>query len=410
MHGDSRSKVAQAFVRYTEPLIFSKRWITLLVLATITAFFGYHASKLRMDTGFEKQLPLGHPYMGVYQQYQKDFGGANIVLLAVMQKSGEEIYTADFMQTLEQATKAVYYTPGVDRSRVSSLFTPNVRYMEVVESGFQGGNVVPASFKPTPEMLAKVRSNVARSDVMGRLVANDQSGAMVVSELVERDPITGVRLDYIDTAHRLEQVRQRFISKTKYEYVLTEDVGPFAKGDVVKTEYKDTRPWWFSVTSLQVTPDETGAEPVKISASQLEVRESENADYNPNIDIAIIGFAKAVGDIADSAIEVFSFFGLTLLLVWLLLSWYCGSLAVGFLPLACGVLAVVWELGMLHLFGFGLDPFAVLMPFIVLAISTSHGIQITNFWLNEVADHGLDSFAASRATYRRLVIPGISAL
>lgn len=409
MHGDSRSKAAQAFVRYTEPLIFSKRWVTLLVLSAITVFFGYHASQLRMDTGFEKQLPLGHPYMGVYQEYQKEFGGANIILLAVMQKNGEEIYTADFMSTLEQATKAVYYTPGVDRSRVSSLFTPNVRYMEVVESGFQGGNVVPANFKPTPEMLERVKSNVARSDVMGRLVANDQSAAMVVSELVEHDPITKVRLDYIDTAHRLEQVRHRFISETKFEYVLTEDVGPFARGEVVKTEYKDTRSWWFPLTSFTITPDEIDAAPVKIGAGQVDVREVENTEYNPNIDIAIIGFAKAVGDIADSAIEVFSFFGLTLLLVWLLLSWYCGSLAVGFLPLACGVLAVVWELGMLHAFGFGLDPFAVLMPFIVLAISTSHGIQITNFWLNEVAG-GLGSFEGSKATYRRLVIPGISAL
>lgn len=410
MHGDSHSKAAQLFVRYTEPLIFNKRWITLLVLTALTAFFGYHASKLRMDTGFEKQLPLGHPYMSVYQQYQREFGGANIVLLAVSQKSGEHIYTADFMHTLEQATRAVYYTEGMDRSRVSSLFTPNVRYMEVVESGFQGGNVVPSNFRPTPEMLEKVRSNVARSDVMGRLVANDQSAAMVVSELVERDPITGERLDYLDTAHKLEQVRHRFISPTKFEYVLKDDLGPLPAGSVVKTQYLDTRGLFSRFTSFEYETDDPDAEPLTIRHSQVEVREVENPDYNPNIDIAIIGFAKAVGDIADSALEVFGFFGLTLILVWLLLSWYCGSLAVGFLPLACGVLAVVWELGMLHLFGFGLDPFAILMPFIVLAISTSHGIQITNFWLNEVADHGLDSFAASRATYRRLVIPGISAL
>lgn len=409
MHGDSRSKFAQLFVRVTEPMIFNRRWATLLVLGLATLFFGYHATQLRMDTGFDKQLPLGHPYMGIYHQYQSEFGGANIVLLAVMQKNGD-IYTPEFMDSLRKATDAVYFTPGVDRSRVSSLFTPNVRYMEVVESGFQGGNVVPADFKPTPEMLAKVRSNVSKSDVRGRLVANDQSAAMIVSELLEKDPVTGKKLDYIDTAHRLEQVRHRFISPTKLEYVAKVDAGPYKKGDVVKTAYLDTRSWAFPLSTVVVQPDEVDAEPVEFRGYQLDVRTVDNPDYNPNIDIAIIGFAKAVGDIADSAVEVFSFFGLTLILVWLLLWQYCGSPSIALLPLICGVLAVVWELGMLQLFGYGLDPFAVLMPFIVLAISTSHGIQITNFWLNEVADNGLPSFEASRATYRRLVIPGISAL
>ncbi|MEN8720422.1 MAG: MMPL family transporter [Oceanococcaceae bacterium] len=409
-HGEVNSRAAQLFVRYTEPLIFSRRWLTLLVLGLMTVFFAFEAAQLRMDTGFEKQLPLGHPYMGVYQEYQKEFGGANIVLMAVMQKDGGDIYTADFMATLEQATRAVYFMPGVDRSRVSSLFTPNVRYMEVVESGFQGGNVVPSNYQPTADMLARVRSNVARSDAIGRLVANDQTGAMIFSELVETDPVTGARLDYMDTEDRLEQIRQRFLSPERYEFVLKEPVGPLAAGTVVRTEYQDPRGLFQRFQRFTYELDEPGAEPLTIRGSQVDIRESANPDFNPNVDVAVIGFAKAVGDIADSAIEVFGFFGITLLLVWILLSWYCGSLGVGFLPLACGILAVVWELGMLHAFGFGLDPFAVLMPFIVLAISTSHGIQITNFWLNEVADHGLGSFEASRATYRRLVIPGISAL
>ena len=77
---------------------------------------------------------------------------------------------------------------------------------------------------------------------------------------------------------------------------------------------------------------------------------------------------------------------------------------------AQSVLAVIWELGLLHLFGYALDPFGILVPFLVLSIGVSHGIQITSFWLYEVADHGLGSFEASRATYRRLVTPGISAV
>ena len=410
MHADTRGRFSQAFVRLTEPMIFGRRGVTLTVMAVITLFMAWQASHLKIDAGFEKQIPLQHPYIKVYKQYEKEFGGANTTLVALTQNEGE-IYTPSFMKTLRDLTDAVYFTPGVDRSRVSSIFTPNVRYLEVVEGGFSGGNVVPADFSPTPEMLDKVKANVEKAGIIGRLVANDQTGAMVFSELLERHPVTGERLDYIATAHRLEDIRGRFTSPKMYEMRLKEPVGSLEADALIKTVYADPRGLTFPFSSVQATEEgEGGVEIVhEVRGWDVEVTELENPDYNPDIDIHIIGFTKAVGDIADSALEVFSYFGVTVFLVWLLLSWYCGSFKVAAIPTACGILAVTWELGLLHMFGFGLDPFAILMPFIVLAISTSHGIQITNFWLNE-SSGGVPAFEAARNTYRRLVIPGISAL
>lgn len=406
---DSRSRFANAFIRVTEPLIFSKRWITLTVMAVITALLGWQASHLKIDAGFEKQIPLQHPYIQVYKQYEKEFGGANTTLVALTRKSGD-IYDPGFMATLRKLTDAVYYTPGIDRSRVSSIFTPDVRYLEVIEGGFQGGNVVPAEFDGSPEMIARVRSNVSKAGIIGRLVANDQSGAMVFSELLERDPVTGKKLDYIATAHRLEDIRQHFTNPKLYQFKLKEAAQGYEAGDIVQTLYHDERGPLFNFRSFQVPEAGSGDGMITLKGSQLEVVEQDNADYNPDVDVLIIGFTKAVGDIADSTVEVFSFFGLTVFLVWLLLAWYCGSFKVATLPTLCGILAVIWELGLLHLLGYGLDPFAVLIPFIVLAVSTSHGIQITNFWLYESADYGLNAFDASVATYRRLVIPALSAL
>ena len=412
MH-DSRSAFAQAFVRLTEPLVFSKRWLTVSVMAVITVLLAWQAAQLRIDAGFEKQIPLEHEYIQIYKQYEQEFGGANVTLLALRQtEPGQDIYTPEFMASLQALTNAVYYTPGMDRSRVSSLFTPNVRYLEVVEGGFQGGNVVPADFKPTPRMLERVRSNVDKAGIVGRLVGNKHNAAMVYGELLERDPVTGARLDYVETSHRLDEIRRRFTEQTAYDLRLKTAQAGLPAQRVIQTLYKDPRGVLFGFQSyrFEVTGEDGGIEFRSVKGSDLEVVERVNPDYNPNVDIHIIGFAKAVGDIADSALEVFSFFGLTVFLVWLLLAWYCGSLKVAALPTICGILAVIWELGMLHLFGYGLDPFAVLMPFIVLAISTSHGIQITNFWLNESADNGLGAYDAAVATYRRLVIPGISAL
>ena len=415
MHGDARGAFSQLFIRVTEPIVFGRRGRTIWVLALITLFLGWHASQLKLDTGFEKQLPLGHPYIQVFKEYQEQFGGANLVLFALVRNEdapGEDIYEAEFLATLKKLTKAVFFTPGMDRTRVSSIFTPDVRYVEVREEGLYGGNVIPADYRPTPEMLARVRSNVTKAKVLGRLVANDLSGAMVFSELLDINPITGEKLDYVKTAELIEDVRQRIINDKKYEFRLKEDYLTMKAGDVALVRYSNPKSWNFAFRKFDFKVElETGEKVTKrLPGRAFEVVEGDNPDYNPHVDVHIVGFAKVVGDIADASLEVVGFFALTIFLVWMVLAWYTGSFLVALLPLSCGLLAVVWELGLLHLLGFGLDPFAILVPFLVLAISTSHGIQITSFWLLEVADKGLDSLEASRGTYRRLVIPGLTAL
>ena len=97
---------------------------------------------------------------------------------------------------------------GIDRGRVQSLFTPNVRYMEVVEDGIEAGNVVDSEFVPTPEALAKVRENILKAGIRGRLVANDFSGALVSAIVLEKDA-TGKPIDPIEVARELESARAR---------------------------------------------------------------------------------------------------------------------------------------------------------------------------------------------------------
>lgn len=414
MHSNSNlSGFSKWYVDVTVPLIFYKRRSLLAVLLLITLALGWQASQLRLDAGFEKMLPLEHPYIQVFKQYEREFGGANLVLLALQQRPGSgDIYQEAFMNTLREATDAMFFLPGMDRSRVSSIMTPDVRFLEVMEYGFQGGNVVPADFAPTPQMLEKVRKNVSKAGIVGRLVSNDQTGAMVFGELLEIDPISGDKLDYFETADRIEAVRQRFTSPTRYEFLLKHDHDSMPAGDVIHIAYEDPRDLFFRWKRFSIRYQSSDQSFITrtFQGSELEVRERENPDFNADIEVHVIGFAKIMGDVADHASEVVGYFALTLFLVWLVLWLYTGSPIISLLPLSCAVLAVVWELGLLHLLGFGLDPFAILVPFLVVAISISHGIQITSFWLLEAAERSLSSFDASMSTYKRLVVPGLTAL
>jgi predicted RND superfamily exporter protein len=189
--------------------IFHWRKPLLVLFLLITVALGYSASQLRVQAGFTKMIPLRHEYMQTFVEYQKDFGGANKILIAVKQKDGE-IFQPAFMDTLRKVTDEVFYVKGVERSSVTSLFTNNVRYNEVVEDGFRGGNLVSSDYGGTPEQLAKVKENTLKSDWVGRIVSNDMTAAMVVATLQDTDPDTGKRLDLQDVAAKLEQIRAKY--------------------------------------------------------------------------------------------------------------------------------------------------------------------------------------------------------
>ena len=320
--------------------IFHHRKPLLILFIIITVVLGAMASQLRVTAAFTKMIPLKHPYMATFLQYQADFGGANKVLVAVENKKGQ-IYDKGFMDALRKVTEEVFYIKGVERSSVTSLFTANVRFTEVVEDGFRGGNVVAADFTGTPEQLVRVRENLLKSDWVGRIVSNDQTAAMVVATLMENDPDTGERLDLQAVAQQLEDIR------TKYE--------------------------------------------------------------NADIGVYEIGFAKAVGDIAKGAAGVLVFFGVAFVITALLLYWYSGSKMITFLALVCAVVPVIWLLGLLPIFGLGLDPMSILVPFLIFSIAVSHAVQMTNAWKLETL-HGANGITASEHSFEKLFIPGAMAL
>ena len=331
----------ERILKLVVPLIYKRPKLNLALLLGFTLYMLYQALQVGVDAGFEKQIPLAHPYMQTFKKYEAAFGGANLISVALMQKNGD-IYNAEFLDKLKAVTDEVFFLPGVDRSRVQSLFTPGVRYIEIVEDGFSGGDVVPRDYQPSPTMFKQIRNNVGKAGIIGRLVSNHQDGAMVVAELLEYHPVTGEKLDYREVAEKLEAIR----------------------------------------SSLQ----------------------------SDDISIHVIGFAKVIGDVTDASLEVVSFFAVALLLTMLLLWAFCGSFRLSLLPMFAAIVAVVWEFGLLHSVGYGLDPFAILVPFLVLSIGVSHGVQYINSWGNEVAENGLHSREASIETFRRLAIPGTTAL
>lgn len=192
-------------------LLGYRGWV-LAVTVAITAFFAYHALQQQLDPGFDKSIPLSHPYMETYTKYKPEFGGSNMITVFVEDRS-DDMFNPKFFTTLEQVTHDILTMDGIDVRTVTSLFTPNVNYVAVSEEGFTGSRIVPADFVASEQGLAQVKENLYRSNEIGRTVAKDLSGALVIAELVEVDPVSGRKIDYRSMAHKLEDLRTKYESE-----------------------------------------------------------------------------------------------------------------------------------------------------------------------------------------------------
>ena len=332
------------FVVTLEHLVFRHRAPLLAVLGLFTVVMAYFATGLRMDAGFDKQLPVGHEYTDTFFKYREQLFGANRLMVVLHARQGT-IWSADFLRSLNDITRAVMYMPGVDRNSVSSLWTPNTRVLQITEEGFKARDVIGGDI--TPEKLndaniAQIRENVVVGDYVGSLVANDYSGAMVIADLLDYNPRTKARTDYIELGQRIEhEFREKF----------------------------------------------------------------ENAE----VSVQIIGFAKQISDIANGAKSVVKFFILAFALTITAVFMYCRSVAFTFTALVCSLVSLVWQFGTLKLLGYGLDPLAILVPFLVFAIGVSHGVQQVNFISRKICA-GETAFNAARASFTGLLIPGTMAL
>jgi hypothetical protein len=140
-------------------LLIHHRVVILLLSVLLTAFFGYKASLLKISAGFDKSIPLSHPYMKTFTEFRNTFGGANRVTIFVRDESGN-MFNPQWFNTFEKVTADVLVMPGVDARTVTSIFTPNVNFVAVSEIGFTGSRIVPSTFRPTPEGIELVKSKI----------------------------------------------------------------------------------------------------------------------------------------------------------------------------------------------------------------------------------------------------------
>ncbi|MGF6693886.1 RND family transporter [Pseudomonas sp. D(2018)] len=160
------------------------------------------------------------------------------------------------------------------------------------------------------------------------------------------------------------------------------------------------------VPLLSRTPDGQPLDYATLSEQLDTLRAQFQSD---NVDIHITGFAKKVGDLIEGLEQILLFFAVAILITTAVLYGYTRCVRSTVLVVLCSLVAVVWQLGLLPLLGYELDPYSVLVPFLVFAIGMSHGAQKMNGIMQDIG-RGMHRVVAARFTFRRLFLAGLTAL
>ncbi|MDZ5436069.1 MMPL family transporter [Pseudomonas fluorescens] len=338
-----------------ERWVFNHRPLFMLLMAAITLVLGYMmVTRLELRPSFEKMIPQSQPYIQNFLENRKSLRGLGSSVRVVVENTQGDIFDPEYLNVLKQVNDELFLAEGVDRAWMKSLWSPAVRWTEATEEGFQGGPVMPDAYQGTPKDIEQLRQNINRAGIVGSLVASDFKSTMLIVPLLDKASATGHGIDYHTFSRMLEE---RLRDK------------------------------------------------IEFAGAEHKAAEEGKGHYK----IRVIGFAKLMGDLIDGLIQVMMFFGLAVVTSLLIIYAYTRCVRSTLLVVGCSLIAVVWQLGIVAWLGYAIDPYSVLVPFLIFAIGVSHAAQKMNGIMQDIA-RGTHKLIAARYTFRRLFIAGVTAL
>jgi predicted RND superfamily exporter protein len=195
---------------FLERLLFNNRPVILLACLVITIVLGLEAFHTKLNASFESMIPTHQPFIVNYFKHYNDLQSQeNAVRIAVTANQGT-IIDAHYLAVLQKISDEVFLLPGVDRPFMTSLWTPNTRWVGVTPEGLSSGPVISDQFDFTAQQLAVVRRNIQGTGQVGQLVSPDFKSSMIYAPLMDKNNLTGQPLDYGELARQLNQIRVKF--------------------------------------------------------------------------------------------------------------------------------------------------------------------------------------------------------
>ena len=328
-----------------ERLIFNHRLIVITLCILLTLVLGYQASKLVLNASFDKMLPVKHPYIKNYLDNKSELAGFGNTMRVAVEYTGK-----------------------------SDMYDP--QYLELLK------NINDSIYLTNGVDRYPMKSIWVASVRWNMITEEGFLGGQVMPDRFDGSPA------------KINELR----TNIGYADVI---------GKLVSADLKSNM---ITFPLLEIDQD-TGKrlDYDKFCRDLEKIRAKYEKEGKGLIKIHITGFAKIVGDLLEGLAKIMIFFICAIIIAAVVIYTYTRCVRSTILLLCCSAVAVCWMLGIITWLGFELDPYSILVPFLIFAIGVSHGAQKMNGIMQDIG-RGTHKLVAARYTFRRLFLAGVTAL
>jgi len=188
-------------------VLIRARWLVVITVGLLTAFFAYWATNAEVLTRFDDLMPSEHPYIQIHQEFKQSFGGSNMV--SIMLKVEEDtIFKRNILLKLQNIQNDLRLVSGVNEYQIISLASQKVRD---IGAGTYGIERVPLMWPHVPETEAeieKLKTRVLTNRlVYGTYVSQDLKAALITVDFIER------QMDFLKVYEEINEILDRHRSE-----------------------------------------------------------------------------------------------------------------------------------------------------------------------------------------------------
>src|SRR5258706_1954938 len=418
------------------------RGVNLAIIGAITLFFLYQALQLQIFSQFIDLLPRNHPFIQVYEKYNRQFGSANVVAAAIVAKNGT-IYTEEFLEKVYAFTDQIDKVEGVDHGQITSITAITVRDQEVDREGImrsrqiigeQAIALLEAQFfgrralrriaaeAPTavPKTVAELRTytDKRKAELVLQLQA---TSAIPLERMADRKEAERLRLLRKENAE-LEFLALRLAELPDgYRFEGEKLVGP--EGALIPKRIMGSLPDRIhqnkQVFGRLVSSDDKA---VLIAAGFLEGRldykkifdeiyaVKQELEADGTVEVHLTGQPILAGWTFAFLPEIILILALSLGVLLVLLALYFRRLYGVIMPFTGALVSAIWGLGFTALMGYQLEPLVLVIPMLITARAVSHSVQFVERFYEEYERLNGDKYEAIVISMAELLLPGTLAI
>ena len=160
--------------------IVKLKWLIIVVVIALTAFFGYQITDLKIDSDIISSLPDDDPAALLYKNIGKEFGGNDMGMIII---ETDDVFTKEVIEYVKQISDSLLITDGI--STVTSL--TNVLDIKGSEWGIEIGTLLDEYDLPdTKGELDTLKARVLSKDMYnGTIVSEDGTSTLIMFTLLD---------------------------------------------------------------------------------------------------------------------------------------------------------------------------------------------------------------------------------